>query len=125
MSKPAVARLRANYIHVADLCRAHLLALEYLVNGGESDTLNLGNGAGYSVQAVLDAVKKVTGRRFELREAPRRPGDPAWLIADASLAREVLGWVPEYGLEEIIRHAWAWEQTLAGARLRANRPIST
>ena len=103
-----------DYIHVADLCRAHLLALEHLVNGGESVALNLGNGAGYSVQEVLDAVKKVTGRRFEVREAPRRPGDPARLIADASLAREVLGWVPEYGLEEIIRHAWAWEQKLSG-----------
>ncbi len=77
-----------------------------------SVALNLDNGEGYSVLQVLEMAKQVTKKSFKVREAPRRPGDPARLVADASLARKLLKWQPEYGLEEIVRHAWAWEEKL-------------
>lgn len=103
-----------DYIHVDDLAEAHLLALEYLWNGGESTAFNLGNGAGFSVQEVLDAVMKVTGKLIPIEEAPRRTGDPAVLIADASNARKILGWQPKYSqLEVIVSHAWLWESQRA------------
>jgi UDP-glucose 4-epimerase len=103
-----------DYIHVADLCQAHLLALERLLQGAGSAVYNLGNGAGYSIRQVIDTVRAVTGRAFEVREGPRRPGDPARLVADSGKAREALGWEPRLGLEAIVRHAWAWERVLAG-----------
>ena len=100
-----------DYIHVDDLAEAHLLALEYLWNGGASDVFNLGNGAGFSVQAVLDAVERVTRRKVPVEDAPRRSGDPARLVADSSRARSVLGWQPRYAdLDTIVRDAWRWEQ---------------
>lgn len=100
-----------DYIHVDDLADAHLLALEYLWHGGESTAFNLGNGAGFSVQEVLDTVAVVTGKAVPAEDAPRRDGDPARLVADAALARSVLGWKPRYAdLETIVRHAWQWEQ---------------
>lgn len=99
-----------DYIHIVDLCSAHLAALEYLVNGGESDRFNLGNGAGFSVQEVLDAVRKVSGRSVKLIDGPRREGDPARLVADAKRARSILNWKPEFTeLETIVSHAWQWE----------------
>ena len=103
-----------DYIHVDDLAEAHLLALEYLWNDGESTAFNLGNGAGFSVQEVLDAVMEVTGRLVPIEDAPRRAGDPAVLIADASNAHKILGWQPKYSqLEVIVRHAWLWESQRA------------
>lgn len=103
-----------DYIHVSDLCEAHLLALEALDAGGQSEAFNLGNGNGFSVQEVLDTVGSVTGARVPALDAPRREGDPARLVANAALAREVLGWRPRYqGLETIVAHAWAWERRQA------------
>jgi UDP-glucose 4-epimerase len=100
-----------DYIHIVDLCSAHLLALQYLVNGGSSERLNLGNGSGFSVQQVIDNVEKVTGRKVKVLDGPRRAGDPARLVADATRARSKLGWKPEFDeLETIVAHAWAWEQ---------------
>jgi UDP-glucose 4-epimerase len=100
-----------DYIHVNDLCSAHLLGLEHLVAGGESKAFNMGNGQGYSIKEVIDVAKKVTGNDFAVTLGERRDGDPARLVADSTLLQKVLGWKPEYAdLETIIRHAWAWEQ---------------
>lgn len=100
-----------DYIHVDDLAEAHLLALEYLWQGGQTTAFNLGNGAGFSVQQVLDTVADVVGTRVPADDAPRREGDPARLVADASKARKVLGWVPRHAeLSTIIAHAWQWER---------------
>jgi UDP-glucose 4-epimerase len=99
-----------DYVHVIDLCQAHLLALAYLEGGGRSDAFNLGNGNGFSVQEVIDTARRVTGRPIAVEEAPRRTGDPARLVADASRAREVLGWAPRCtSLERIVQDAWRWE----------------
>lgn len=104
-----------DYIHVLDLCQAHLLALDHLRRGGESTALNLGNGDGYSVQEVIDVARRVSGRPIRVEDADRRPGDPARLVADASAARRVLGWAPRFGdLETIVGHAWNWERSQAG-----------
>jgi len=101
-----------DYIHVDDLASAHILAINYLNNGGESGIYNLGSNHGYSVNQVIHTAAQVTGREVPLTYAPRRPGDPASLVADASLAKKVLGWQPEYtDLNQIIQHAWAWEQS--------------
>lgn len=100
-----------DYIHVADLADAHLRALEYLENGGDSTKINLGNGLGFSVLEVIEAARKVTGKDFEVKIEPRRAGDPDRLIADATKAREVLGWQPQFAeLEKIIASAWSWKQ---------------
>jgi UDP-glucose 4-epimerase len=99
-----------DYVHVVDLCEAHLLALAYLERDGETDAFNLGNGNGFSVQQVIDTARRVTGRPVAAEDAPRRPGDPARLVADCSRAREVLGWAPRYAsLERIVEDAWRWE----------------
>jgi UDP-glucose 4-epimerase len=99
-----------DYIHVADLCDAHWLALQSLINGGESQAYNLGNGNGFSVQEVIDTARLVTGREIRVVEEARRPGDAARLVADARLARESLGWQPKFSsLRVIIEHAWKWE----------------
>lgn len=99
-----------DYIHIVDLCSAHLLALEHLAKGLGSGRFNLGNGTGFSVVEVIDIVKQVTGKDFKVIEAEKRPGDPAVLVADSSLARAELGWQPEHqNISEIIRHAWNWE----------------
>lgn len=101
-----------DYIHVDDLAQAHLLAAEYLSNGGNSGAFNLGNGAGYSVSEVIKTAQSITGKTVPYTLAPRRAGDPARLVADASKAHAVLGWQPQYlALATIIQHAWAWEQT--------------
>jgi len=77
---------------------------------------NLGNGGGYSVQQVIDVARAHTGREIALEYAPRRPGDPARLVADATLARQELGWVPQYpDLATLVAHAWRWEQRCASA----------
>lgn len=103
-----------DYIHVEDLADAHLRALYYLREGGESQVLNCGYGHGYSVREVLDAVRRTSGSDFPVREAPRRPGDPTELIAGAERIRQVLNWRPRYNdLEFIVRTSLAWEQRLA------------
>jgi UDP-glucose 4-epimerase len=100
-----------DYIHVQDLCEAHWLALQSLMDGGPSLACNLGNGAGYSVQEVIDTARLVTGRDITAVDGPRRPGDPARLVADSTLARERLGWHPGFpGLGEIVEHAWNHER---------------
>lgn len=99
-----------DYIHVVDLCQAHLLALKHLDAVAQSAQFNLGNGNGFSVQEVIDTVIKVTGKPIHITEAPRRLGDPARLVADSSAAIRELGWKPQYpDLTHIIEHAWAWE----------------
>ena len=101
-----------DYIHVADLCAAHLLALDHLDRTDASAAFNLGNGAGFSVRQVIDAAQAVTGKRLNVADRPRRDGDAAVLVADAALARRVLGWQPQYAdLETILRHAWQWEMS--------------
>jgi UDP-glucose 4-epimerase len=103
-----------DYIHIVDLCAAHSLALADLAEGGESAAYNLGNGSGFSVRQVIDAVHKVTGRTLRIADGPRRAGDPARLVADCALARRSLGWTPVYpDLLTIVSHAWNWEQKLA------------
>jgi UDP-glucose 4-epimerase len=97
-----------DYIHIEDLCSAHLLALEKL--SGKSELIyNLGNGKGYSVRQVIETVKKVSGTFFKVAEAPRRPGDPPILTADATKAIEELGWkVKKPALDKIVETAWLW-----------------
>ncbi|OOC47841.1 UDP-glucose 4-epimerase GalE [Thioalkalivibrio versutus] len=96
-----------DYVHVQDLCRAHLLALEHLRQGAASAAFNLGNGGGFSVQQVIDVAREVTGQPIAVVDEARREGDPAVLVADATAAREVLGWQPVHDrLEPIIEHAW-------------------
>ncbi len=106
-----------DYIHVDDLCQAHLRALESLRNTGRSLAVNLGNGQGFSVRQVVDAVREVTGHAVPLRIEPRRPGDPARLIADSRAARQQLGWVPRYpDLGDIVGHAWQFASIQARSR---------
>jgi UDP-glucose 4-epimerase len=100
-----------DYIHVADLCDAHALALQRLLEGGESGHFNLGNGQGFSVKEVIDTARRVTGRAIPVRYEARRAGDPPRLVADAGLARAQLGWQPKRAdLETIVADAWAWER---------------
>ncbi len=102
-----------DYIHVEDLADAHLKALDYLGQGGESITLNCGYGHGYSVREVLATVERVHGASLEVKEGPRRPGDPPSLVARAARVRDVLGWSPRYDdLEVIVRTQLDWEHRL-------------
>ena len=100
-----------DYIHVTDLAKAHILAVEYLMNGGESDIFNLGNGVGYSVKEVIETARKVTGHPIPAKEEERRAGDPARLVASGEKARKILGWEPEIkDLADIISSAWKWHK---------------
>lgn len=100
-----------DYIHVTDLARAHILALEKLMAGKFAGIYNMGNGSGYSVREVIATAEKVTGRKIKAVAAPRRPGDPARLVAGSEKIRQELGWVPEIpDLEAIIRTAWEWHR---------------
>ena len=100
-----------DYIHVTDLAQAHILAVQYLNNGGESDIFNLGNGVGYSVREVIETARKVTGHPIPATESSRRAGDPARLVASSEKAKSVLGWKPVHdSLEEIIASAWNWHK---------------
>jgi UDP-glucose 4-epimerase len=102
-----------DYIHVEDLAAAHLNAIDYLRDGGQSQILNCGYGHGYSVREVIDTVQKVHGSPLNVIEQGRRAGDPPALIAGAEKVREVLGWEPRYDdLEEIARSSLAWERKL-------------
>lgn len=101
-----------DYVHIADLCEAHWRAVQYLNGGGVSRQFNLGNGSGFSVRQVIDVAHAVTGKEIATRYVDRREGDPARLVADATMAREILGWVPKYPeLSTIVSHAWQWEQS--------------
>jgi UDP-glucose 4-epimerase len=100
-----------DYIHVSDLAAAHVAALDYLADGGESVTLNCGYGHGYSVREVLDTVSRINGQPLQVTEQPRRPGDPGSLIADARRIREVLDWRPRLDdLDRIVETSLAWER---------------
>lgn len=100
-----------DYIHVVDLCQAHLLALRHLLSGGESKAFNLGNGAGFSVRQVIAAAQEVTGLNISIKECPRRAGDPPCLVASSQSIREELGWIPAYSdLKTIIQDAWNFER---------------
>ncbi|QKS70146.1 UDP-glucose 4-epimerase GalE [Paenalkalicoccus suaedae] len=100
-----------DYIHVNDLIQAHVLAVDYLRNGGKSDVFNLGNGNGFSVKQVIDTVREVTGKEIPSEVAPRRAGDPAKLVASSDKAREVLGWTPKYDtVASMVETAWNWMQ---------------
>jgi UDP-glucose 4-epimerase len=104
-----------DYIHVLDLAAVHSLALAHLINGGSSAAYNLGNGSGFSVRQVIEAVGQVTKKPIPVIDAARRAGDPARLVADSTLARSHLGWTPAYpDLSTIVSHAWNWERKVAG-----------
>ena len=98
-----------DYVHVADLGTAHILALDHLRRGGQSDHINLGNGQGYSVMEVIETARQVTALPISIKVEERRAGDPSRLVADAAKARNVLGWQPAYpDLTSIIRTDWNW-----------------
>ncbi len=100
-----------DYIHVTDLAQAHILAMNYLNDGGESSIFNLGNGVGFTVKEVIETARKVTGHPIPAVESPRRAGDPAQLVASSQKARDVLHWKPQYDdLETIIASAWNWHK---------------
>lgn len=100
-----------DYIHVIDLADAHVLAIDYLRKGGESNIFNLGNGRGFSVKEMIEAAKKATGRDIKVEIGARRAGDPAQLIASSEKAKKVLGWRPKYtDVKQIIQTAWTFHQ---------------
>ena len=105
-----------DYIHVTDLAEAHVLALRHLLGGGRTAVLNLGNQRGFSVREVVEAVQRISGRSFPVKTGPRRPGDPACLVADAAAARRLLDWRPQRAaLETQIADAWRWQQSRQAA----------
>jgi UDP-glucose 4-epimerase len=107
-----------DYIHVSDLIRAHVAALDYLRTGGKSDVFNCGYSKGFSVLEVIDAVKRVSGVDFDVRLAPPRAGDPAAIVAASQKIRDRLGWQPRHDdLDEIVRHALSWEDHLAAFKM--------
>ena len=102
-----------DYIHVTDLAEAHILALEYLQNGGKSDFFNLGNGNGFSVKEVIETAEEVTGKDIKAIEAERRAGDPPILVGSSTKAKETLNWNPKYDeLSKIIETAWNWHKKI-------------
>ena len=103
-----------DYIHVSDLAAAHTAALNHLRDGGRNLVANCGYGHGFSVRDVLRSVERVAGHKFEIRQAPRRAGDPATIVADPTRIKQTLGWTPAYDdLDTIVAHALAWERRLA------------
>lgn len=103
-----------DYIHVKDLARAHMSALAHLKAGGKSDVFNCGYGKGYSVLQVIEAVKRTSNREFAVKVSPRRPGDPAAVVAAPAKIMRELGWQPEHAdLDQIVTQAMAWERRLA------------
>jgi UDP-glucose 4-epimerase len=105
-----------DFIHVTDLANAHVLALQRLLRQSESFAVNLGTGRGVSVLEIIRAVEKKSGTTVPWQAAPRRPGDPPALVADASLANQLLGWHPSRStIDEIVSSAWSWHQSLPRA----------
>lgn len=105
-----------DYIHVDDLAMAHLAALTYLIDGGKSETLNCGYGMGFSVRQVLDTIQNVSNTKLDIREGPRRSGDPPSLIANAQRIRDILGWKPQHqDISVICRSAYNWEKSYRNA----------
>lgn len=101
-----------DYIHVTDLAQAHILAMDYLMKGGENGIFNLGNGIGFTVKEVIDTAREVTGHPIPAEIAPRRDGDPARLIASSEKAKDILGWMPKHAdLKHIIETAWNWHES--------------
>jgi UDP-glucose 4-epimerase len=104
-----------DYIHVSDLAQAHILGLEYLLQGGKSEAFNLGNGNGFSVRQVIETARQVTGREIQSLECDRRPGDPSILVGSSDKAQKILGWCPQYpDLSKIVSDAWQWHQRRHG-----------
>lgn len=99
-----------DYVHVNDLARAHILALEKMFKDNVSERFNLGSGNGFSVAEIVKEAKRITGIDFTVEKAPRRDGDPAVLVADSAKAERILDWKPQYNLTRIIETAWNWEQ---------------
>ena len=100
-----------DYIHVSDLADAHVLGLKYLLEGGESNIFNLGNGNGFSVREVIETAAAVTGKKIPMQTSDRRPGDAPTLVGSSRKAQTILGWTPQYSdLQMIIAHAWQWHQ---------------
>ena len=100
-----------DYIHVLDIAQAHILALKYLLQDGQTDVFNLGNGSGFSVKEVIEAARQITNREIKAEISDRRPGDPPALVGSGEKARKILGWQPAYSdLNDIIAHAWQWHQ---------------
>jgi UDP-glucose 4-epimerase len=105
-----------DYIHVSDLADAHVLGLEYLRKGGESQVFNLGNGSGFSVREVIDMAEQVTQKKIAVVEGSRREGDPAVLVGSSAKVKATLGWNPQYAdLHNIVSTAWSWHQKRFGA----------
>ncbi len=101
-----------DFVHVCDLASAHVLALEYLVDGGKSDVFNCGYGKGYSVLNIIEIAKKITGTDFSVEFRERREGDPPVLVADSAKIKSVLNWKPKFdNIEDIIKTAWNWERS--------------
>jgi len=104
-----------DYTHVTDIAQDHVLGLEYLLKGNETDTFNLGNGNGFSVKEVIEAARHVTQQEIPVVEHPRRQGDPSILVGSSDKARKILGWSPQYSdLNQILTHAWQWHQQQHG-----------
>ena len=104
-----------DYIHVTDLATAHVLGLEYLLQGNNSNIFNLGNGGGFSVKEVIEAARDVTGKEIAVVERDRRPGDPPALVGSSEKAQQVLGWRSQYAdIYQILTHAWNWHQKRHG-----------
>mgnify|MGYP001021879333 FL=1 len=103
-----------DYIHVNDLADAHVKALDYLLNGGETTAVNLGTGVGTSVKELIDAIESVSRRPLPVVHSERRPGDPPMLVASNDTARTLLGWEPKHGIQEIVQSAWNWHARLNG-----------
>ncbi|MFM8296058.1 MAG: UDP-glucose 4-epimerase GalE [Microcystaceae cyanobacterium] len=104
-----------DYIHVCDLAQAHILGLEHLLKGGDSEIFNLGNGNGFSVKEVIETAESVTGLPIPVQQCPRRAGDSPTLIGSSQKAQEKLGWHPQYSdLRMIVEHAWQWHQKRHG-----------
>lgn len=113
-----------DYIHVVDLADAHILGLEYLLKGGESNAFNLGNGNGFSVREVIETAKIVTGKFIKVVEREPRPGDSPILVGSSEKAQKILGWQPQYcDLKDIISHAWNWHQRRHGEKLNPSVAI--
>lgn len=111
-----------DYIHILDLAEAHWLALQYLQSAGETAAFNLGNGNGYSVESVIQAARRITGKTITVQEGQRRQGDPARLVANATKIKQELGWQPAYAdLDTIVEHAWRWEYSQASGLAAATK----